>query len=119
VPGTAAENILLAQHHSPEGDLDHIRDLIPALRDDRYIRVNGKPLLLVYRTEIIPDPVRIREYGERRRFEQESGICTLLAWKVFPRTSPPRAMVSMRLLNLPLTGGTKGRRYFAAGISMS
>lgn len=56
-----SENILLAQHHSPEGDLEHIRDLIPALRDDRYIRVDGKPLLLVYRTEIIPDPARMAE----------------------------------------------------------
>jgi lipopolysaccharide biosynthesis protein len=52
------KNVLLEQKYSPEDDLAHIESLMPAFRDERYIRVNGKPLFLVYRAELIPDPVR-------------------------------------------------------------
>jgi lipopolysaccharide biosynthesis protein len=51
-------NVLLEQKYSPEDDLAHIRSLIPAFKDPRYIRVNGKPLFLVYRTELLPDPAK-------------------------------------------------------------
>jgi len=51
-------NVLLEQHYSFEDDLAHIRSLIPAFKDPRYIRINGKPLFLVYRTELLPDPAK-------------------------------------------------------------
>ncbi len=47
--------ILLEQHHSPEGDERIFRDLLPALRDRRYVRVDGKPLLVVYRPSLLGD----------------------------------------------------------------
>ncbi|MGD9948926.1 MAG: glycoside hydrolase family 99-like domain-containing protein [Desulfobulbus sp.] len=49
-------HILLKQKYSPEDDRRHIRQLLPAFEDRRYLRVNGKPLFLVYRTELLPDP---------------------------------------------------------------
>ena len=49
-------NVLLEQHYSHEDDLAHIRSLIPAFKDPRYIRINGKPLFLVYRTELLSNP---------------------------------------------------------------
>lgn len=52
------KNVLLQQHYSPEDDERHIQSLLPALADPRYIRINGKPLLLVYRTELLPDSKR-------------------------------------------------------------
>jgi lipopolysaccharide biosynthesis protein len=53
-----AQQILLEQHYSAEDDLAHIRALIPAFADTRYIRIDGRPLFLVYRTELLPDPRR-------------------------------------------------------------
>lgn len=48
--------ILLEQKYSIDDDINHIRSLLPAFRDERYIRVDGKPLFLVYRTGLLPGP---------------------------------------------------------------
>src|SRR5262245_55501556 len=49
------QEILLAHHYSPADDLAHIRSLAPALAGPRYIRVDGKPLFLIYRPGLLPD----------------------------------------------------------------
>ncbi|MBF2026249.1 MAG: glycoside hydrolase family 99-like domain-containing protein [Oscillatoriales cyanobacterium C42_A2020_001] len=52
------KNVLLEQKYSEEDDRHHIRSLVNAFRDERYIRIDGKPLFLVYRASIIPDPLK-------------------------------------------------------------
>ncbi len=47
---------LLTQEYSPEDDIAHIRSLLPAFADPRYIRVEGRPLFLVYSAAQLPDP---------------------------------------------------------------
>ena len=56
-----AEKMLLEQHYSPEDDLAHFQHLLPMLGADRYIRIEGKPLILLYRVELLPDPKRTAE----------------------------------------------------------
>ncbi len=48
-------DILMAQHYTPEDDLAFIRALLPVLSDPRYIRIEGRALLLVYRATLLPD----------------------------------------------------------------
>jgi glycosyltransferase involved in cell wall biosynthesis len=52
----AEREVLIDQQHSYESDERFIRDILPALRDRRYIRINGRPLLAVYRPGSLPDP---------------------------------------------------------------
>ena len=53
--GHRESGVLIDQGHSPEDDLAFIRDIEPFLRDERYVRVDGKPLLSVYRPTLFPD----------------------------------------------------------------
>lgn len=48
--------LLLDQRFSPEDDLRHIRWLAEAFADDRYVRVDGRPLLLVTHAGRMPEP---------------------------------------------------------------
>ena len=69
----ASENeVLIAQTYSPENDIAFIEGLLPLFRDRRYMRVNGAPLLVVYRPQEMPDA---RATAERwRRHCREAGI---------------------------------------------
>lgn len=51
-----ANDILISQQHSPADDLAFIEHVSRYLTDARYLRVDGKPLLLVYRPGLLPDP---------------------------------------------------------------
>jgi hypothetical protein len=59
------DKVLMQQSYSPEDDLRHIQHLLPTLSDDRYIQVDGKPMLLVYRIELLPDPIATAEIWRR------------------------------------------------------
>nr|AFU10507.1 glycosyltransferase [Burkholderia thailandensis] len=49
------QELLISQRHSPEDDMAFIEHIAQYMRDDRYIRINGRPLLLVYRPNLLPD----------------------------------------------------------------
>jgi lipopolysaccharide biosynthesis protein len=53
--------VLLEQCYSAADDRAHIEWLLLAFEDRRYFRVGGKPLFLVYRASLLPDPRRTTE----------------------------------------------------------
>jgi glycosyltransferase involved in cell wall biosynthesis len=46
---------LITQHHDAADDRAFIEHLLPFFDDPRYIRVQGRPLLMVYRVDIFPN----------------------------------------------------------------
>ena len=48
-------DVLIAQNHSDEDSLLFIKHLIKYFKDERYIKVDGKPVLMIYRASIIPN----------------------------------------------------------------
>jgi lipopolysaccharide biosynthesis protein len=46
--------ILIQQQHSADDDINFIQNLGAYMRDERYVRLEGKPLLLVYRPNLLP-----------------------------------------------------------------
>ncbi len=48
--------ILMPQTYQPGWAEQFILDLLPYLKDERYIRVNGAPFLLIYNLQDIPNP---------------------------------------------------------------
>lgn len=51
-----ASELLIGQNYGPADDRAHGRWLARVFADRRYIRVNGKPLFLVYQPSLLPDP---------------------------------------------------------------
>jgi len=49
------EDILISQQHSAADDLAFIIHVAPYLRDRRALKVDGRPMLLVYRPHLLPD----------------------------------------------------------------
>jgi lipopolysaccharide biosynthesis protein len=71
---------LIEQRYSQEDDRQHIRWLARAFSDKRYITVDGKPLLLVYRASTLPDPQSTTSIW--RREAQRYGIKDLYLCRV-------------------------------------
>ncbi len=75
--------VLIGQQHSPESDARFIEDVLPAMRDPRYIKRHGEPLLLVYRADLLADPLATTAHwraAARRAGLPGLHLCTV--WQV-------------------------------------
>lgn len=77
--------ILLEQRHNAETDLAFINDVMPLLKDPRYIRVDGKPLLVVYRISLMANPAETARLW--RQVAEDAGLpglhlCAALSFDV-------------------------------------
>jgi lipopolysaccharide biosynthesis protein len=82
------QEILLKQEYSDRWDGAFIQDILPALNDRRYIRVNGKPLLLVYRTESLPDAKKTAEIWREEAIRAGIGDLYLCRVESFATLDP-------------------------------
>jgi hypothetical protein len=82
------QEILLKQEYSAQGDLALIQELLPVFSDPRYIRVEGKPLLLVYRTESLPNPKKTAEVWREESIKAGIGDIYLCRVESFSAARP-------------------------------
>jgi len=70
---TGGRRILVEQSYpGPDDHERHFRELLPAFRDERYLRVDGRPLFMVYRPSDLPDAARFAE--QWRRLAEREGL---------------------------------------------
>ncbi|HVV32351.1 MAG TPA: glycoside hydrolase family 99-like domain-containing protein, partial [Vitreimonas sp.] len=77
------QDVLIAQHHDIEGDLAILDDLAPFFADDRYIRIDGKALFVIYRMSLMAEPrafvMRLRQAALERGLG-ELFICNVMSF---------------------------------------
>ena len=81
-------DVLMEQRYEPQDDLEFIEDVAPLLRDPRYLRVAGKPLLIVYRVDILPDAQKTARVWREYCREQGIGELHLVAAQSFGIGNP-------------------------------
>lgn len=106
------KEILVGQQHSPESDELFILDLLTAFRDPRYIRVDGKPLLVVYRPGLLPDPAATaRHWRETCRREGIGEIflarMQMFDWELEGRESGYDAVIQFAPVSRPVSPSVK------------
>jgi lipopolysaccharide biosynthesis protein len=100
-------DVLIGQSHSPEDDLAFIAEMSRAFADPRYVRVDGKPVLVVYRPEQLPNS---RATTERwRQWCRDNGIgeIHLCFIKSFGSSAPAALGMDAAIEFPPLLTGTQ------------
>lgn len=69
--------VIVEQDYGDKDDWEeHFRYLLPFFKDQRYITVNGKPLLIIYKPEEIIDVYQMVSYWRKRAVEEGfPGLC--------------------------------------------
>ena len=75
-------DILLEQNYSEQDDKDHINYLIKYFKDERYIKVDGKPVFIFYKPDLFPDMKRTIEVFRKEALKQgiELYLCRFERW---------------------------------------
>jgi lipopolysaccharide biosynthesis protein len=99
-------DILLPQTYELGWEKRFARDIAPLLRDRRYFRLNGEPMLLIYRIGHIPEGgVAMRQLRAALRDEGIAEIHLAAAWVWFPEDTElpanPRALGLDAYFELP------------------
>ena len=85
-----SKEILISQKHKND-DIDYIKDLKKYIMDPRYIRINGEPLVLVYRPGILPDAAKT--FRRWREWALKNGIGKIRIWVVRGCANTPESMM--------------------------
>jgi hypothetical protein len=81
--------LLVEQTYSDDDNDAHIAWLLEAFKDDRYLKIDGRPIFLIYRPYLIPDLDKLID-GWRRR-AMEAGLPGLHLCGVDAHSSPEPA----------------------------
>lgn len=64
--------VLAAQTHDDASDIAFFQDVLPLLKDARCLKVDGLPLLVIYRADRISEPLRV--FDRWRELAREAGL---------------------------------------------
>ncbi|MER8584836.1 glycoside hydrolase family 99-like domain-containing protein [Mesorhizobium sp. M1338] len=82
------QDVLMSQQHSPSDDVAFLDDILPALRDRRYLRHEGRAVLIVYRASLLPDPAATAARWRERTKASGVGDLYLVAAQTFGILDP-------------------------------
>jgi lipopolysaccharide biosynthesis protein len=118
------DEVIIPQIHTPESDRRFIEDAVRYMDDPRYITIDSRPVLVVYRSELLADPARTIEYWRSVALKSVGKDLFLLRAMTFkPTTLVPGFDASVQFpphhLNaddtsasqLPFSPGFSGRIY--------
>lgn len=106
------KSVLIQQNYSEENDIRFIQDLKKYITDPRYVRCNGKPVILIYHAKILPSPNKT--FALWRDWCRKNGVGEIQIWscRTFIRTDefkkplevdrevefPPHMVASLELI---------------------
>ncbi|MES1166729.1 MAG: glycoside hydrolase family 99-like domain-containing protein [Pseudomonadota bacterium] len=79
-----SRQVLMPQSYSAVDDLNHIHWLLEAFADDRYLKIDGRPLFLVYRPSQLPDIRETAAVWRREAVKKGFPDLFLCAVRAFP-----------------------------------
>jgi lipopolysaccharide biosynthesis protein len=83
-------DVLIAQNHSDDDSIKFIESLYKYFEDDRYIRIDNKPVLIIYRADIIQDIKRIGNLWRAKVKEAGFDDIYLICAQTFGIKSPKK-----------------------------
>jgi O-antigen biosynthesis protein len=83
--------VLIAQDHTPENDYKFIKSIKHFLQDKRYIRIGDRPVLMVYRVQLLPNPAETALRWRNYCREEGIGEIYLMAGQVYGFEDPREA----------------------------
>lgn len=86
------KEVLLHQEYSAADDVNHIRSLFPAFSDSRYIRIDNKPVFMVYKTSLLPEPERTTERWRNEARAAGIGELYLIRVEGYSRDPAPQQL---------------------------
>jgi lipopolysaccharide biosynthesis protein len=111
------QDVLIAQDHSPQDDIACIADIARYADDPRYIRIDGKPLVVVYRPQLLPDPKATAERWRQWARDQGLGELYLAYVQSFENVDPRQHGFDAAIEFPPINGNPPNITSTTLGIS--
>jgi hypothetical protein len=87
------KEVIIAQQHSRKDDVSFIQELFPLFEDDRYTKIGGKPVLMIYKAHLFPNVLATveiwREEAARRGLP---GLYLIMVDDWTPEPIQPRSL---------------------------
>lgn len=84
----AEHDVLIAQNHCEEDSIAFIHNLFEYFHDERYIRIDDKPLLIIYRANIIPDIKKMAKLWREEALKEGFKGLYIVSAQTFGATTP-------------------------------